>query len=211
MKKNTLRSIGIGFLSAAILSGAFAIFIQGQSPVEGLQVNSLLNSDNQEQISQYEEQVSSLVAQRDSLAEQVSSAGNQDESSLQAEVSSLTEANSSLLARVENNNTQDNNDESDSNNEDSDSDTTDSENTGEVAEAQPDLEGTFTIVSGETSSEIASQLEAQGYIDSATEFQNLLDEWDLNAVIQAGDFNLNSDMSIHDIASIITDGAYYYY
>lgn len=210
MKKNTLRSIGIGFLSAAILSGAFAIFVQGQSPVEGLQVNSLLNSDNQEQISQYEEQVSSLVAQRDSLAEQVSSAGNQDESSLQAEVSSLTEANSSLLARFESNNTQGNNDESDSNNEDTDSETT-NENTGELAEAQPDLEGSFTIVSGETSSEIASQLEAQGYIDSAAEFQNLLDEWDLNAVIQAGDFNLNSDMSIHDIASIITDGAYYYY
>lgn len=209
MKKNTLRSLGIGFLSAGILSGAFAIFVQGQAPVEGLQVNSLLGSADQEQISQYEEQVSSLVAERDSLNESLNSGDNQDESSTDEQVRSLTEANESLLARLENNGAVTNNDESDTENNNEESAGT--EETGEAAEAQPDLEGSFTISSGEASSDIASRLESDGFITSAAEFQSLLDEWDLNAVIQAGDFELNSDMSIHDIASIITDGAYYYY
>lgn len=214
MKKNTLRSLGIGFLSAGILSGAFAIFVQGQAPVEGLQVNSLLGSGDQEQISQYEEQVSSLVAERDSLNESLSSGDNQDESSAQEQISSLTEANESLVAQLDNTGTETNNDESDTETTDNGTDTdTDADNseTGEVTEAQPDLEGSFTIASGEASSEIAARLESDGFIDSADEFQSLLDEWDLNAVIQAGDFELNSDMSIHDIASMITDGAYYYY
>lgn len=216
MKKNTLRSLGIGFLSAGILSGAFAIFVQGQSPVEGLQVNSLLGSGDQEQISQYEEQVSSLVAERDSLNESLSSGDNQDESSAQEQISSLTEANESLVAQLDNTGTETNNDESDTETTDNGTDTdTEADNTGsetgEVTEAQPDLEGSFSIASGEASSEIAARLESDGFIDSADEFQSLLDEWDLNAVIQAGDFELNSDMSIHDIASIITDGAYYYY
>lgn len=209
MKKNTLRSLGIGFLSAGILSGAFAIFVQGQAPVEGLQVNSLLGSADQEQISQYEEQVSSLVAERDSLNESLNSGDNQDESSTDEQVRSLTEANESLLARLENNGAETNNDESDTENNNEESAGT--EETGEAAEAQPDLEGSVTISSGEASSDIASRLESDGFITSAAEFQSLLDEWDLNAVIQAGDFELNSDMSIHDIASIITDGAYYYY
>lgn len=212
MNKNTLRSLGIGFLSAGILSAAFAIFVQGQTPVEGIRVNSLLNGDNTEQISQYEEQVSSLQAERDSLSADLSSASSsEDESSLQESISSLTEANESLQAQLRNannDNTTDNNDESETN-DDTTEETT--EESGELAQAQPDVEGSFTINSGETSSEIANRLESEGYIASASEFQTLLDEWDLNSVIQAGDFDINSDMSIHDIVSIITEGAYYYY
>ncbi|XJS11542.1 hypothetical protein ACF3NG_04875 [Aerococcaceae bacterium WGS1372] len=213
MNKNTLRSLGIGFLSAGILSAAFAIFVQGQSPVEGIKVNSLLNNSNAAQVSQYEEQISSLQAERDSMSESLSATSNQDESALQESISSLTEANESLKAQLSDRNTDtassaDNNDESESNEDTTEASTVES---GEVAQAQPDVEGSFTINSGETSSEIADRLEAEGYISSATEFQSLLDEWDLNSVIQAGDFDINSDMSIHDIVSIITEGAYYYY
>lgn len=212
MNKNTLRSLGIGFLSAGILSAAFAIFVQGQTPVEGLQVNSLFNSDNTEQISQYEEQVSSLTAERDSLNESLASLESTDESSLQESISSLTAANESLQARLADaNNNASTNDNGADESDESDTTETTTEESGEVAEATPALEGSFTISSGEASSDIANRLEADGYIASAAEFQELLDTWDLNSVIQAGDFEINSDMSIHDIASIITNGAYYYY
>lgn len=209
MNKNTLRSLGIGFLSAGILTTAFAIFVQGQTPVEGIKVNSLLNSDTTAQVSQYEEQISSLQAERDSFSESLSSTNGQDESDLQSSISSLTADNESLRAQLSNlnNNSTNGNDETASD----DSNGTATEGSGEVAQAQPEVEGSFTISSGETSSEIASRLETEGFITSATEFQSLLDEWDLNSVIQAGDFNINSDMSIHDIVSIITEGAYYYY
>lgn len=209
MNKNTLRSLGIGFLSAGILTTAFAIFVQGQTLVDGIKVNSLLNSDNTAQVSQYKEQISSLQAERDSLSESLSATNGQDESALQSSLSSLTDENESLrkqLSDLDNNNSTSGNDETES-----DDSGTSTEESGEIAEAQPEVEGSFTISSGETSSEIASRLESEGFISSAIEFQSLLDEWDLNSVIQAGDFEINSDMSIHDIVSIITEGAYYYY
>ena len=89
------------------------------------------------------------------------------------------------------------------------SNTNNSDNQDQLEE--PQYSGSFTISDGENASDIAQRLESEGYIDSATELEDLIDQWDLSTVIVADTYDLNSDMSIHDIASIITQGAYYYY
>ena len=96
-------------------------------------------------------------------------------------------------------------------------DTEDTESVDEDVEtdedglATPAESGTFTIAEGSDTTTIAQQLQDEGYIDSADELTSLIEEWGLETVIGAGDYELNSDMSIHDIANIITQGAYYYY
>ncbi|MGX7106632.1 endolytic transglycosylase MltG [Hutsoniella sourekii] len=200
MNRQSLRSLGIGFLIAAILTGAFAIFAQGNSPM-GTKVNQLVSNSNAEsQLASQEKEIISLKDENASLQE-AQSANQEAKRSLSEQSSSSTTAQSSSTASQASNT----NPNDESNTEET------PENAGEPAQAQPELDGSFEVVSGQTSSEIASQLEAEGFISSASEFQALIDEWGLDAAIQTGTYELNSDMSIHDIASIITNGAYYYY
>lgn len=213
MNKQNLRSLGVGFLGAALITVAFAIFLQGNMPtsmaVSDLFTNNARNNSGE---------VESLQAERDALSSQAdafseSVASLQKENSEQAsQLASLSRSNQSSALRSEgvsessqNENTDNNTSETASNNQ------TNDEPTGELTEAQPEITGNFTIEPGSNSLEIANQLEAAGYIDSASEFQALLDEWSLSTMIVADTYQLNSDMSIHDIASLITHGAYYYY
>ena len=204
MNKSSLRSLALGFLASGIITGAYAIFFQGHIPVQGITVPTVLNSNSEsheEELAKYREEMSSLITERDALEEEQ---GNKDE-----EIASLTQKNTGLESQVaelqlENRSvTSDNTDDS--------TDTTD-ETTGDTAETDnAGVDGTFIVTQGETSVEIANNLEAAGFVASASEFQALLDEWGLNSIIQAGDFELTADMSIHDIANELTNGAYYYY
>lgn len=210
MNKSSLRSLALGFLASGILTGAYAIFFQGHVPVQGITVPTVLNSSSathEEELAKYREEMSSLITERDALEEEQ---GTKDE-----EIASLTKKNTGLESQVaelqlenrsvasdntdEQTDTQDETTETDAETENSD----DSENTG--------ADGTFVIAQGETSVDIASNLEAAGFVESAAEFQALLDEWGLSSIIQAGSYELTADMSIHDIANELTHGAYYYY
>lgn len=210
MNKSSLRSLALGFLASGIITGAYAIFFQGHVPVQGITVPSVLNSNSathDEELAKYREEMSLLITERDTLEE--------NQSAKDEEIASLAKENTGLESQVaemqlENRSatSEDSSEQADTEDEtlanDSDSETDDeSENTG--------AEGTFVIAQGETSVDIASNLESGGFIESASEFQALLDEWGLSSIIQAGTYELTADMSIHDIANELTNGAYYYY
>ncbi|MBS4455832.1 endolytic transglycosylase MltG [Tuanshanicoccus lijuaniae] len=187
MNKHTLKTLGIGFLLAGILTGVFAIFGQGHVPVSGMKVNSLFsqNQSNEEELTKYRDQISKLQEEKATLEKE-------------------RQALSDKLEKNKNNN---------SSSDNSIAPTDGSESTTDEASdtaSEPAKEGTFTINSGETSSEIAKRLEEEGYIKSAAELQDLISQWDLDSRIVAADYELNSDMSVHQIAELITNGAYYY-
>jgi len=205
MNKSTLRSLALGFLASGILTGAYAIFFQGNVPIQGVTIPSVLNSSSathEEELSQYRDEMSSLIAERDTLEE--------NQVTKDEEIASLTEKNTGLenqIAELQLENRSLSNDGDGEQSESEDETTTEEETENSTASTS----GTFVISQGETSVEIANNLEAQGFVVSAAEFQALLDEWGLNSIIQAGSYDISSDMTIHDIANEITHGAYYYY
>lgn len=209
MNKSTLRSLALGFLASGILTGAYAIFFQGNVPIQGVTIPSVLNSSSathEEELAQYRDEMSSLIAERDALEEKQVT---KDE-----EIASLTEKNTGLenqIAELQLENRSLSSDGDGEQSETEDETTTEDSTDEETENSTSSTSGTFVISQGETSVDIASNLEAQGFVESAAEFQALLDEWGLNSIIQAGSYEISSDMTIHDIANEITHGAYYYY
>lgn len=209
MNKSTLRSLALGFLASGILTGAYAIFFQGNVPIQGVTIPSVLNSSSathEEELAQYRDEMSSLIAERDTLEE--------NQVTKDEEIASLTEKNTGLenqIAELQLENRSLSSDGDDEQSETEDETTTEDSTDEETENSTSSTSGTFVISQGETSVDIASNLEAQGFVESAAEFQALLDEWGLNSIIQAGSYEISSDMTIHDIANEITHGAYYYY
>lgn len=209
MNKSTLRSLALGFLASGILTGAYAIFFQGNVPIQGVTIPSVLNSSSathEEELAQYRDEMSSLIAERDTLEE--------NQVTKDEEIASLTEKNTGLenqIAELQLENRSLSSDGDGEQSETEDETTTEGSTDEETENSTSSTSGTFVISQGETSVDIASNLEAQGFVESAAEFQALLDEWGLNSIIQAGSYEISSDMTIHDIANEITHGAYYYY
>lgn len=209
MNKSTLRSLALGFLASGILTGAYAIFFQGNVPIQGVTIPSVLNSSSathEEELAQYRDEMSSLIAERDTLEE--------NQVTKDEEIASLTEKNTGLenqIAELQLENRSLSSDGDGEQNETEDETITEDSTDEETENSTSSTSGTFVISQGETSVDIASNLEAQGFVESAAEFQALLDEWGLNSIIQAGSYEISSDMTIHDIANEITHGAYYYY
>lgn len=209
MNKSTLRSLALGFLASGILTGAYAIFFQGNVPIQGVTIPSVLNSSSathEEELAQYRDEMSSLIAERDTLEE--------NQVTKDEEIASLTEKNTGLenqIAELQLENRSLSSDGDVEQSETEDETTTEDSTDEETENSTSSTSGTFVISQGETSVDIASNLEAQGFVESAAEFQALLDEWGLNSIIQAGSYEISSDMTIHDIANEITHGAYYYY
>lgn len=200
MKRNTLRSIGVGFLLAGILTGIFAV-LQGNIPVEGVTVQSIFNSDEESIIevlesekSQLQDELSQLESTRNNLNANIASI-QEDNEAKDEEIRQLQDDIASLEAA--NRESQDESDESE-------------ETSNQEESINNDEDGIFTIQEGETSQDIANRLEEAGYINSAQEFQDLLDDWNLHDVVQVGEHELTQDMNIHEIATIITGGNYYY-
>ena len=209
MNKSTLRSLALGFLASGILTGAYAIFFQGNVPIQGVTIPSVLNSSSathEEELAQYRDEMSSLIAERNTLEE--------NQVTKDEEIASLTEKNTGLenqIAELQLENRSLSSDGDGEQSETEDETTTEDSTDEETENSTSSTSGTYVISQGETSVDIASNLEAQGFVESAAEFQALLDEWGLNSIIQAGSYEISSDMTIHDIANEITHGAYYYY
>lgn len=208
MKKQNLRSLGVGFLASSILVGAFAVFFQGHVPVDGITLPSLFDRRNtesfQEQYDKDQSTIAGLTQEKDELSSQKEDFSNQ--------VEQLKNEKESLQNKLEEKSSsqKEKDDESADENEETSVEEVESNEEDTTEEVEATEEGAFAITDGESSTEIAGRLEEAGYIDSASEFQELIDQWNLESVIQAGDYELSKEMSIHEIASELTNGAYYY-
>ncbi|WP_430785254.1 hypothetical protein VBD025_10670 [Virgibacillus flavescens] len=64
---------------------------------------------------------------------------------------------------------------------------------------------TLTIEPGLASSSISSILEDNGIIESASEFNDYLEQNDYSQYVQIGEFELTSDMTMNQVAETITN------
>ena len=71
--------------------------------------------------------------------------------------------------------------------------------------APPLIKTLLHIEPGATSAGIAYQLERSGIIKHATEFENYLIKNELSGKLQIGEYDLNSSMSVKEIAKMITN------
>ncbi|EKB56448.1 MltG/YceG/YrrL family protein [Facklamia hominis] len=195
MSKQSLRSLGVGFLLAAILTGAFAIFYQGQVPISGITLPSVLKGQNSKANESVVEELSQVKEEKDQLNLNIASinlenTGLTEKVNNQAEsleyYKSLLESNGILLPKD------------------------DSETAEDESESTVKGDQIFTVNQGESAGEIAQRLESEGFISSAAEFEQLISDWNLSGLIQAGDHELSTSMTIHEIASQLTNGAYYH-
>jgi len=79
-------------------------------------------------------------------------------------------------------------------------DTTDVEDVTEVVEIK---DVSFTVDPGSPGYKIATNLEAEGLIDSVDSFIQKLDEMNLGNKLRAGNFKLNTGMSVEEIINVI--------
>ncbi|MGX7108251.1 endolytic transglycosylase MltG [Facklamia miroungae] len=203
MKKENLRSLGVGLLIASLLTAAYATFVQGNVPIEGVTLPSLLNGQEasllKDKVEKGEARLEKLTSEKEDLSQQVEKL-TADKESLIEKLDKQRESIDYLESlRNKDDETADQDESSANSNEES------SNNSNQTL-----ADGSFVINQGESASQIAQRLETEGFIESATEFQNLIDQWQLGSLIQTGEYQLSSDMSIHEIASQLTNGAYYY-
>ena len=221
MNKRSLRTLGLGFLGSAILTGAFAILVQGNVPVQGVKVSSVLGGANTQELNSFKEVNSSLLAEKSNL-EATKNTLNESLNSLKeaaskqsSELASYKKVASSLAASASNSSSS--SDESgadESSSTETASTTTTETTTGETTQqstsSTPATSGAFTVSPGETSDEIGMRLVAEGYISDFDEYKYIVDYWDLSSVLQAGTYQLDSNMGANAILEALTHGAYYY-
>ncbi|NLJ17354.1 endolytic transglycosylase MltG [Globicatella sulfidifaciens] len=206
MSKQTLRSMGIGFLCAALLSGAYAVFGQGNVPVPGVTVNSLFNgSNNDKELAQYREEVSKLQEEKSNLESEKQKL-SENMSALEEQMNKQSEKKEETTSG---NSIEPTSGEESTVSEDESTEATNEENNDEVA-AEAGSTTTFTISEGEDSTTIANRLAEEGIIQDSAELQEIIANWGLDTLIQAGEYELSPDMSVHQVAEILTNGAYYY-
>ena len=90
-------------------------------------------------------------------------------------------------------------------NEDGDSESESEEASNPESSAPPLIKTLLHIEPGATSADIAYQLERSGIIKHATEFENYLIKNELSGKLQIGEYDLNSSMSVKEIAKMITN------
>ena len=218
MNKRSLRTLGLGFLGSAILTGAFAILVQGNVPVQGVKVSSVLGGANTQELNSFKEVNSSLLAEKSNL-EATKNTLNESLNSLKeaaskqsSELASYKKVASSSAASASNSSSS--SDESgadESSSTETASTTTTETTTGETSQqSTSSTSGTFTVSPGETSDEIGMRLVAEGYISDFDEYKYIVDYWDLSSVLQAGTYQLDSNMGANAILEALTHGAYYY-
>lgn len=227
MNKTTLRSMGLGFLASAILTGAFATFVQGKLPVQGVKISSVLGSANDKELASYKDATSSLLAEKSNL-ESTKNTLNESINSLKeatskqsSELASIKKSSSEASASASSQSNESVTSENASSDESVATENTDSTTvadstqpaeTSEPAQpAPPAVSGTFVVNSGDNSSVIAQRLYDEGYIASIEEFEAVVDEWNLSRILQAGTYQFDSNMGVHAILEQLTHGRYYYY
>lgn len=218
MNKRSLRTLGLGFLGSAILTGAFAILVQGNVPVQGVKVSSVLGGANTQELNSFKEVNSSLLAEKSNL-EATKNTLNESLNSLKeaaskqsSELASYKKVASSSAASASNSSSSsDESNADESSSTETASSTTAETTTGETTQqSTPSTSGTFTVSLGETSDEIGMRLVAEGYISDFDEYKYIVDYWDLSSVLQAGTYQLDSNMGANAILEALTHGAYYY-
>lgn len=218
MNKRSLRTLGLGFLGSAILTGAFAILVQGNVPVQGVKVSSVLGGANTQELNSFKEVNSSLLAEKSNL-EATKNTLNESLNSLKeaaskqsSELASYKKVASSSAASASNSSSSSDESSADeSSSTETASTTTTETTTGETSQqSTPSTSGTFTVSPGETSDEIGMRLVAEGYISDFDEYKYIVDYWDLSSVLQAGTYQLDSNMGANAILEALTHGAYYY-
>ena len=218
MNKRSLRTLGLGFLGSAILTGAFAILVQGNVPVQGVKVSSVLGGANTQELNSFKEVNSSLLAEKSNL-EATKNTLNESLNSLKeaaskqsSELASYKKVASSSAASASNSSSSsDESNADESSSTETASSTTTETTTGETSQqSTPSTSGTFTVSPGETSDEIGMRLVAEGFISDFDEYKYIVDYWDLSSVLQAGTYQLDSNMGANAILEALTHGAYYY-
>ena len=218
MNKRSLRTLGLGFLGSAILTGAFAILVQGNVPVQGVKVSSVLGGANTQELNSFKEVNSSLLAEKSNL-EATKNTLNESLNSLKeaaskqsSELASYKKVASSSAASASNSSSSSDESSADeSSSTETASTTTTETTTGETSQqSTPSTSGTFTVSPGETSDEIGMRLVAEGYISDFDEYKYIVDYWDLSSVLQAGTYQLDSNMGANALLEALTHGAYYY-
>lgn len=211
MKKQLFRTLGFGFLAAAIITACFAILFQGQIPVKGVNVNSVIKNDNQFEasIEEFEKKNELLVKTNESLQDTVK---KQDEEikSLKEHITSLDPdasdfVKSSSSKEKSEDETQTDESKESENELDDDKDTDDKDKKEETGEPV-----TFVVNDGETAESVALRLEEEGIVSNAQDFMDVMDQWDLTTLLQAGSYDLHKDMDPNAIAEVLTHGVYYY-
>lgn len=204
MKKKTLRHIGLGFLASALITGAYEVFARGNVPISGVTVDTIFNN-NEDKLKEKDQEMATLsqenqdlTKESEKLSKEISSLKKGKEAA-EDKAKKLDKENASLKLELYGEDAPENNDQT-SENDENQSDNT----SGET------VTGSYSVPQGATSSDIAQGLQEAGYISSAQEMQDLIDQWQLNEYIQANDYELSSEMSMDEILSIITNGAYYY-
>ncbi|WP_124057476.1 hypothetical protein [Vaginisenegalia massiliensis] len=203
MKKSTVRSTALGFLASGILTGAFAVFFQGNLPVQGTSLDSIVNQSQQsdKKVKELESKLALFSQDKTELEKK--------NSQLQASLEKLKDEKNSKKSKKDSSS----NDSSDSSSSQDETlaNNQSSQDENQTSQTSENVKsGTFVINDGEGSDVIAQRLVDEGYLNSTDEFLSIVDQWNLSSVLQTGSFELNSGMSAHDIASILTGGEYYY-
>lgn len=218
--RQTFRSMAIGFLTSAIVASAFGLFYLNSNPIQGTNGTSLM-AGTQTTTAEQTSQVAELESQKASLEEA--------QNSLNASINSMKEAATkqsseiASLKKTKSSNSSASSGELSESNDESTGSTegvaanTETEIGAEVATTEEEVttvspaavSGTFTVMPGESSDEIAYRLEAEGFANAA-DFMAVVDYWDLSTVLQAGSFQLDSNMNVNTIAELLTHGVYYW-
>jgi hypothetical protein len=186
--KHTVRSFSIGLLTAGVIMLiGFYYFGSESAQTQELSVD--------EMVPLVEEEGYRIITEEDYISLSVqndNSSVNEEEEEEETE-ESTEDADESEENAEEEDNTEDNN-----SNEASD------EEENEESEEEEITTYTLNIEPGMTSSEFSSLLEENNIVEDADEFNQYIEDEDYSLRVQIGEFDLNSDMSIYEIAEEIT-------
>lgn len=182
MSKTALRYLSLGLLlSAIVLAGYRVFFYDAQISADKATTPSTELSQEEET---YKEKYEQLLAETEVAKIENDYAAAEESTAPEAESAESTESS------------EDTEDAEDTENEADDS------NSEEDASNEP-ITTTVVINEGEPSSIAATQLQNQGIIESANEFNDYLEENNFTTLVRPGSFTVNSDMSFQEIADVL--------
>ncbi|MFS0751434.1 hypothetical protein [Oceanobacillus sp. 1P07AA] len=175
--KHHIRAFAVGlFTSALIILIVFFLVQDSQTPIEDVKAEELIPvlEDQGYAILSQEEYISYSVNGNDSDNKSATNHESEDEDTVESK------------------------EETENNKEDEE------ENSEEESEQDSAVEYKLTVETGMASSEISDILENEDIIESASDFNNYLEDNDYAINVKPGTFELSSDMSHFDIAEVIT-------
>ncbi|MCT1575898.1 endolytic transglycosylase MltG [Oceanobacillus kimchii] len=181
--KHHIRAFSLGlFTSALIILIVFYLVQDSQTPIEDVKAEEL--------IPVLEDQGYAVLSQEEYISYSVN--GNDSEKNTDTNSESTDEDAEQNKEETENNNK-----------EEEETTEEDSSNEEESEEDSP-KEYKLTIETGMASSQISDILENEDIIESASDFNDYLEDNDYAINVKPGTFELTSDMSHFEIAEVIT-------